>query len=68
VDLTGASLLSVNNLNLSDKSLIPGNPFKGKKLDDAKYEGKVGFVLFILIFIIVDVFFFVVGGGSVRPL
>ena len=71
VDLTGASLFSVKNINLSDKSLIPENPFKGKKPDDAKYEGylgNVGFPLFILILIITDVFFVVVGGGSVRPL
>lgn len=55
VDLAGASLLSVKNLNLSDKSLVPGNPFRKKKPDDAKYErdvGKVVFFLSILIFII----------------
>ena len=57
VDLAGAPLLSIKNLNLSDKSLIPGNPFKGKKPDDAKYEGymgNVGFLLSMLIFIIFD--------------
>lgn len=70
VDLTGASLLSVKSLNLSDKSLIPGNPFKGKKPDDAKYEGYLGnvsFLLFILIFS-VDVLFLDIGSRSVRPL
>ena len=46
VDLAGASLLSVENLNLCDKSLIPGNPFKNKKPDDAKYEGYLGNVGF----------------------
>ena len=74
VDLAGASLLSMlpmKILNLSDKSLIPGNPFKGKKPDVAKYEGylgNVGFLLSILIFIIFDVFFLDIGGRSVRPL
>ena len=55
VDLAGTSLLSVKNLNLSEKSLIPGNPFKNKKPDDAKYEGYLGnvsFLLSMLIFII----------------
>ena len=47
VDLAGASLLSVKNINLSDKSLIPRNPFKGKKPDDAKYEGYLGNVGFL---------------------
>ena len=63
VDLAGASLLSVKNLNLSDKSLIPGNPFENKKPDDIEYEGcrrSVGFLLSMLIFIIFDVFFYAV--------
>jgi len=71
VDLTGAPLLSVKNLNLSDKSLIPGNPFKDKKPDDAKYEGYLGnvcFLLSMLIFIIFDVFSLDTGGRSIRPL
>ena len=71
VDLTGASLLPVKTLNLSDESLIPGNPFKGKKPDDAKYEGylgNVGFHLSLLVLITVDVFFFNLGSGSVRSL
>ena len=71
VDLSGASLLSVENLNLSDKSLVPGNPFKNKKPDNAKYEGYMGNVSFlpsILIFIIFDAFFLGIGGRSVRPL
>jgi hypothetical protein len=71
VDLAGASLLSVKNLNLSDKSLIPGNPFKNKKPDDAKYEGymgNVGFLLSLHIFIVFDVFFLYIGARSVRSL
>ena len=71
VDLAGASLLSVKHLNLSVKSLIPGNPFKNKKPDDTEYEGymgNVGFVLSMLISVIFDAFSLVIVCRSARPL
>ena len=71
VGLTGASLLSVKNLNLSDKSLIPGNPFRNKKPDSVTYKGymgNVGFLLFMFIFIIFEIFSLDIVGWSVRVL
>ena len=68
VDLAGASLLSVKHLNLSVKSLIPGNPFKNKKPDDTEYEGYMGNIGFVLSMLIFDAFPLVIVCRSARPL
>ena len=42
VDLDGDSLISVGDIDVGVKELIPKNPFKNAKPDETEYEGYMG--------------------------